>query len=192
MENFIRLYDNVVSPQLCQDVISRFEEDKQGQSPSMTNSGLEDTVRKSTFIPLTLRSKVMPLHWGYADDAISDCIGKVWDMYYRDMDFHTFVSPDIRDENYEIHRYGAGDGHYNLHIDSGTLSTAHRFLSMLVYLNDIEKGGETCFPNWDVEVSPKQGSVAVFPSAFTHRHSANPPVKDYKYVIPAFITHGGN
>ena len=50
-------------------------------------------------------------------------------------------------EDFQAARYGVG-GHYYLHLDSGRNYGVARFLTLLVYLNDVPDGagGETAFP----------------------------------------------
>lgn len=56
-------------------------------------------------------------------------------------------------EDFQAARYGPG-GHYYLHLDSGRNYGVARFLTLLVYLTDVEEGGETAFPladDFDIE-----------------------------------------
>ncbi len=63
----------------------------------------------------------------------------------------------------------------------------HRQLAILLYLNDVEEGGETEFFYQGVKTRPKPGSVVIFPSGFTHTHKGHIPVSGDKYVITAWL-----
>jgi hypothetical protein len=69
----------------------------------------------------------------------------------------------------------------------GELST--RALSVVVYLNDVDQGGETDFPLQELKVKPKSGRICIFPSNFTHPHSGNPSLSNDKWIISTFL-HG--
>ncbi len=71
-----------------------------------------------------------------------------------------------------------------------------RTVTVLVYLNDVERGGHTSFPNLNLEVKPKRGMALVFfPSTvdgFLDKnvlHAAKPAV-DTKYVSQVWIRQG--
>ena len=56
-----------------------------------------------------------------------------------------------------------------------------------VYLNDIEEGGETEFLYQGYRLSPKTGTVCIFPAYFTHTHRGNPPFKKDKYIVTGWM-----
>ena len=191
IESYIRVYDDIVPPELCKSIIAKFDEDIDGQIPSTIVNGTDTKIRDSISLDMTGRAHVMPDYWMDSDLQIANRGSALWERYYKELELNPHVVPNTVDEGYSIHRYDAGSGHYDLHVDCGSLSTAHRFLSMMIYLNEV-KGGETNFPNWGVKVSPREGRIAVFPSAYTHRHQALPPTDKFKYVIPVFLAHGSN
>lgn len=55
-------------------------------------------------------------------------------------------------------------------------------LVMLLYLTDIEKGGELLFPLQDYKIIPKAGKLAIFPAHFTFPHVSMPVEKGSKHV----------
>ena len=65
-----------------------------------------------------------------------------------------------------------------------------RTYTMMIYLNDVEEGGETAFVNIDKEFQPKQGTAVIWnslnPDGSTNAdsmHFAKPIIKGYKAVI---------
>lgn len=79
----------------------------------------------------------------------------------------------------QILKYSVGE-HYNPHCDAGP--NIPRVISALLYLNDVEDGGETEFVNFDVKVKPKPGRLVIFPSNYAYSHAALQPKKGTKYV----------
>ncbi len=68
-----------------------------------------------------------------------------------------------------------------------------RTVTVLVYLNDVERGGETSFPTLNLEVKPKKGTALVFFPATVDGlldknalHAAKPAI-DTKYVSQVWI-----
>lgn len=84
-------------------------------------------------------------------------------------------------EQISMLEYLAGDGFYKAHYDFGPETP--RGLSAVLYLNDVEEGGETYFDQFDVAVSPKAGSLVLFPAQFPYSHEARNPKSGNKYVL---------
>lgn len=59
-----------------------------------------------------------------------------------------------------------------------------RNASLVFSLNDDYEGGEFCFPNYDVSIKLKKGSVLFFPPYWTHKHKTNELKNDtMRYTI---------
>ncbi len=84
-------------------------------------------------------------------------------------------------EQISMLEYLAGDGFYKAHYDFGPETP--RTMSALLYLNDVEEGGETYFDRFDVAVSPKAGRLVLFPAGFPYSHEARNPLSGNKYVL---------
>jgi prolyl 4-hydroxylase len=93
------------------------------------------------------------------------------------------------------------DGSYNLHCDSWVHDNSEiqksimkyggqRLLTAIVYLNDVEKGGETTFPNKNIVVKPKIGTILVFNNCIDNTnkmdlnsiHGCMPVIKGKKWT----------
>lgn len=84
-----------------------------------------------------------------------------------------------------INRYEVGQ-EYKAHADDGP---GHpRVISALIYMNDVEQGGETYFPLFDVTVRPKKGRLVIFPSNYAYMHEARPPLSGVKYSMAVWTT----
>ncbi|HRI11016.1 MAG TPA: 2OG-Fe(II) oxygenase [Nannocystaceae bacterium] len=79
--------------------------------------------------------------------------------------------PSGHAEPLQVIHYGAGQeyrGHfdaYDLSTEKGRLYTARggqRLVTALVYLNEVEAGGETAFPRLGLRVSPRPGTLLIF------------------------------
>lgn len=63
----------------------------------------------------------------------------------------------------------------------------HRVLLWLVYLNDVEEGGETEFIYQGAKVKPAAGNLILSPCGFTHTHCGHPPLSGDKYVLASWV-----
>lgn len=60
----------------------------------------------------------------------------------------------------------------------------------MIYLNTVEKGGKTDFPNQGLSVKPEAGKVVIWPAAYTHPHRSAPDLDEWKYIVTGwFIYH---
>jgi hypothetical protein len=84
-------------------------------------------------------------------------------------------------EKISMLEYLAGDGFYKPHHDFGP--DTPRAMSAILYLNDVEEGGETYFDQFDISVQPKAGRLVLFPATFPYSHEARHPISGNKYVL---------
>jgi hypothetical protein len=95
-------------------------------------------------------------------------------------------------EPISVQKYEPGEGFYKTHHDG-----LNRAVSALVYLNDVQEGGETVFPEFDLAVKPERGKMVIFPSNYIYRHAATIPVSNTKYAAAIWAHenshgHGGH
>ncbi|MDR9402242.1 MAG: 2OG-Fe(II) oxygenase [Halothece sp. Uz-M2-17] len=64
-----------------------------------------------------------------------------------------------------------------------------RDISIVGYLNDDFEGGETYFDRQEIKVTPKKGSVLIFPSYYTHPHASLPIDTGVKYAFTSWLFH---
>jgi prolyl 4-hydroxylase len=110
---------------------------------------------------------------------------------------------DMSDANYEqlsIQRYEAGQ-RYEPHFDFFNVPWINtppiendRIATMIIYLNDGFKGGDTTFPRRNVAVKPKKGNAAYFDYFTTDAdernntiHGGSEVLEGTKYIITAWI-----
>ena len=84
-------------------------------------------------------------------------------------------------EYLQLLHYSTEEGFYKPHADSGP--GMQRIFSGLLYLNDVEEGGETYFNKFDVAVKPKAGRLALFPANFIYTHEARTPKSNDKFAL---------
>jgi hypothetical protein len=56
-----------------------------------------------------------------------------------------------------------------------------------MYLNTIERGGETFFPLHDLKIKATAGTISLFPAAWTHPHTSCVPISSDKWIVSSFI-----
>lgn len=109
-------------------------------------------------------------------DSISAVLKSTGEYYADALNIPVGVSAPISISKYLPNEY------MGPHADEGD-PRAH--FSAVLYLNDNFSGGGLGFPNQDVFIMPKAGSVIVFPSWQPYVHDPK-PATEVKYISPAF------
>lgn len=181
--DFIGVYDGAVEPELCQDIIKKFEEcSSMGLTHAgITKGGHNKTVKNS--VDFDFRSA--PYLWELQNkiiEAIDACYVLYQEQYPQvknTLAQHKITSLQV--QKYPANSRGA---YFAFHCEAGTLDTSHRVSVYTLYLNDIKNGGETEFLDQKLRVPPRQGTICIFPSGYTHMHRGNPVLSDEdKYIL---------
>lgn len=83
-------------------------------------------------------------------------------------------------EGVNLLNYEPNQGFYDRHADAGPKYP--RSMSVIVYLNDVEVGGETWFDKFGISIKPERGKIVLFPANFPYSHQAMPPESGNKYI----------
>lgn len=97
----------------------------------------------------------------------------------------TFEPHKIRST--KIQKTNPGEGYHLWHSELTNRDSQARILTFILYLNDIEHGGETEFLYQGIRVKPEQGDLVLWPAYFTHTHRGNPPLKETKYILTGWV-----
>lgn len=88
---------------------------------------------------------------------------------------------------YKIQKTLPGGGYHIWHCETDNSDRARRLGTYILYLNDVEEGGETEFLYQQQRVAPKTGRLVIFPAGYTHAHRGNPPLKGEKYIMTGWL-----
>lgn len=171
----IVIYDNAFDK--CQEVIDLAlqQEMKNGEIESVDGSSVHLDIRN------VLRT---PIHVGFSQPTLWFELSKtIWE-YGRKYSQRYEIDFDIM-EPVDFLYYSVG-GFYDLHQDAGR-GQINRIFSSIIYLNDVEEGGNIYFPNFDIEIAPKSGRIAMFPSGYPYVHQAKPVTRGNKAAALTFF-----
>lgn len=85
--------------------------------------------------------------------------------------------------SFKMQKTNLREGYHVWHYESANRELSCRLLTWMLYLNDVEEGGETEFLYQSMRVKPKQGTLLIWPAGFTHTHRGNPPLSNTKYIV---------
>ena len=121
------------------------------------------------------------------DNPCSKTIYECIDKTINSIEYGYTIPYDIESRDYSIRRYPKGEGHFGTHVDTTSKMTYNRLLAFILYLNDVEEGGETEFITLNRLVKPEIGKVLCFPCNFMFPHKGNTPLSNDKYIVTAFV-----
>tara|TARA_A100001388_G_scaffold102904_1_gene75097 strand:+ start:249 stop:863 length:615 start_codon:yes stop_codon:yes gene_type:complete len=96
---------------------------------------------------------------------------------------------DLAILDYTIRVYPKGEGIFKTHVDQAEGGTISRLFACIIYLNDVEEGGETFFPDWNIGCKCERGKILIFPCNWIFPHGSNKNISDDKYILTAFINY---
>ena len=178
IENFVKIYDNVIDEESCKGLIEKFEELQ--NKHEIVN--IEDKEDRISFNQIVFKSE----EW----KTVNDGMMKLFQAYIEQYKIECNISIKMWPEKYgyetiRMKRYFANDyDRFDYHVDVRDYETARRFLAFFIYLNDIEEGGETEFLFG--RVKPKMGRLVMFPPLWPWFHAGRKPVSGTKYFIHSY------
>ena len=183
--NFVGAW-SMTEKSACDQIVDFFESNKKLQKPGKVASGEANTnLKKSTDI------KIEPKYLnnlGY--EPFTQYFEELHLMFKDYCDQWAFLKTFISKMNigsFNLQKYEIG-GHFStLHSERTGLTTVHRILVWMTYLNDVQTGGETEFPHFDLKVKPSKGTTLIWPAEWTHAHLAHPTEEKPKYIITGWM-----
>lgn len=174
----IFVYDDVIDN--CQELIDLALSDPKKWRDSRVGRGpLEEVLDKEI-----RNTRILDVPATYANDIkwfeVSQIVWSYANKYGIEHD-----APFSNMEYMQLLHYSTDEGFYKPHVDSGP--GMQRIFSAVLYLNDVENGGETYFNSFDVSVSPKEGRLTIFPANFMYRHEARSPKNSDKFVLATWF-----
>lgn len=196
----IFMYHNFLTPEECDHMIKLAE-------PHLARSGVISDSEGNTGVSEIRTSNGMFLTRNH-DPIIANIERRIarWTLL-----------PVGNGESFQILRYEKTqkyDGHFDYFFDKkGSLNGGNRYATVLIYLSDVEEGGETVFPNIKLDTpngpefsecarhhlaaKPKKGNAVLFHSMKVNGelerrslHTACPVIKGVKWSAPKWIHLG--
>jgi len=192
--NHIMVFDNILDAATCADLIGEsklFYRKLFRQGPTL--GGVNDLIKNSMDFEYgrhvcnieNVPYSKFELFEKKVIDSLYCAINHYIEQYPQLWD-----CPGINDTGLRLQHYRRNFGFYRTHQDGGAWHdglVSRRILGVIIYLNDVEIGGETLFPEHDIKVQAKTGRIVVFPAHWTHPHGGAIPLSDDKWIISTFI-----
>lgn len=187
--------DGLISKKVCKGLINECSLyfDRLFQ-PGITLGGMNPLVKSSSdfnFSKSYVDSQgVDSSNFAFFENEVSTGLYSAIGYYIQQYE-ELWKWPGVQDTGYRLQRYFQNHGYYRTHIDGAPWDTTGnmgpRVLGVVIYLNDVEVGGSTYFPEHDIHVPAKAGRISVFPTNWTHPHMGQTPISEDKWMISTFM-----
>lgn len=183
-------FENVLSPELCKEIIQRFELDDRKEEGVTYGGKVEDHVKKSMDLPFNFLPE-----WNDIKHRIFENMHMYIKRFLDEINKKQLVPEEI------IYCRALGhietpwtniqrtdkDGFFDWHIDYNL--NEQRLLAFIYYLNTLDEddGGETEFYD-GTKIRPKEGKLIMFPTDIVHFHrGCVVKTEKSKYIVTGFI-----
>jgi hypothetical protein len=123
------------------------------------------------------------------EDSVSDILSR---GFFEGFDRYSKECPTppwpLCFKDYCVRIYHKERGFFGWHVDQGPGANISRVFGIVVYLNDVEDGGHTYFPNQDIKIPCVAGDILIFPCSYLYPHEGMIPMSDHKYAATGFIS----
>lgn len=189
--NFIGVYDNFFSEVSCDSLINFFEHSIQtnrvwGRNNQSLNLQVKDFSTLATPLePIELTLTNFPMK-GVIEEFNKVFWDECYKIYCSEYEIlNQYEKHTVRD--YKLQKTKPSGGYHIWHSEGAGPLISKRFATYILYLNDVDAGGETEFLYQSIRLPPKKGRLCIFPASYTHTHRGNPPLSGDKYIMTGWI-----
>ena len=182
IQNFIGIFEDAYSKEYCEQLIKDYDTAiKAGYGLTRQDNETVSKIQKTDTqlfnpynniqIPLENVKLFNDIFWGECYSIYAKEIAILQDLG-KHSNYH-----------FKMQKTGLKEGYHIWHCEAGNRNHSLRVLFWILYLNDVEEGGETEFLYQSMRVKPKAGTLVIAPSSFTHTQRGNPPLSNEKYIV---------
>ena len=176
---------NIENKDLCKEIINFFEDNMDLQEKGQTGSGLNLSVKNTTDIHISPNDIKNPRF-----KCLSSYIGELHKCFIDYQEQWPFLKTLIQSVDvggFNIQKYTSGGHFAKIHTEKFSIGTLHRVFAWMIYLNDVDDGGETNFLHYDLKVKPETGKILIWPAEWTHAHSGEILNSGFKYIVTGWM-----
>ena len=189
MEDFIGVFPSVVDKAYCKKVIryyndceklnitrSRGELDKQGHNLNRTGLSVDNDI-------LFLDDEANNLKSLSLIEQFANAFWPCYEQYDKEYKILSSLAEHKLNIDLKIQKNEKAKGYHLWHCETTDRTSCGRLLMVLLFLNDVDEGGELEFLYQSKRVKPEAGTMVISPAFFTHTHRGNPPLSGVKYIL---------
>ena len=192
--SFIHILKNTLPKDVCKSFIESFEKRTDLHKPGIFGAGGKHeenhNIKQSTditFYPTFLEDEDFgSLFADYLIPALTNGMDEYSRYFYVGMDN---ISPIELTLYFNMQKYPPGGGYKVFHCERAGNQFFPRTHAWMLYLNDINVGGETEFFYQQHFEKAEEGKLVIWPSDFTHIHRGIVAPYETKYILTGWFQY---
>jgi hypothetical protein len=195
IDDFIGIFPNAVPKDYCEDVIKHYEY-MNSINRVVSRQQLEGNIQQihkktDTYFFENERDPIVIQNNALITGGFIQGVWSSYGQYIQKYGIITSLEQHRISESVKIQKTEPAGGYHIWHCEQGSALTGRRLMLAILYLNDVEEGGETEFLYQGKRVYAEQGTLILCPASFTHTHRGNPPLKGNKYIMNTWLEFVG-
>ena len=190
-EDFIEIYDNVVSPEFCEHAIQHYK-DLEESRLAYDRQAIEGigAIDKDGGVAFLADNPGIQRVGGSPNNVLGEFHNVASHCFQRyQSKFKVLGNGQMSmNQNVQLQKTVRTGGYHVWHCEQGKDNTS-RAIFVQLYLNTVEDGGETEFLYQSKRVQAVQGRMLMCPAGYPHTHRGNPPMKGEKFTINSWIEY---
>ena len=182
--NFIGCW-NIENNNLCNQIISFFESNKNLSKQGTTTLGKNTEAKKTTDITITPKNLENP-NFKIFKEYFNE-LHKCYVDYQKQWPFVKSIFSTVDIGVFNVQKYNPGDHFAHLHCERTSLNSLHRLFAFMTYLNDVDDGGKTNFDYYKIKIKPEIGKTFIWPAEWTHAHAGEVLKSGTKYIVTGWL-----
>ena len=187
MKNFIEVYDNALSDEVCDKITSYMDfvcVENRGEVWEGDKMVIDAKQKDSYDVAMNLENNKWINHEVLS--SLKVCI----DKYKKTHTQINLISNWKYDSDYSLQKYNPGQAFHKLHCESSSRHCGvHRIAAWMFYLNTVTDGGGTYFDNYDLTTNAVKGRCVIWPAYWTHFHKGIVSETETKYIATGWISY---
>jgi len=188
-DEFIEVYDNVMTAEECANIIAYFEHMKT-LNLVFKRKVHEKNIRHEKDDETCFLFDPHTIFLDRTHPILENTLKKFWGCYKNYSEKYSILQKSATHgiTSMRLQKTKPGEGYHIWHYETqnGRLN-CNRILTFMIYLNTISDGGETEFLYQNCRVKPVEGRLVIWPAGFTHTHRGNQPIGKEKYAITGWV-----
>lgn len=162
----------------CRNIINFFETTKEIPKIKVNNQSKEDIemcVYDTTNTSINL----------FKTEILGEC-------YYQYCKKYEYcISREVCSSILKIQKYNPNQSYKSWHSERNNLDPMNisRHLVWMIYLNNVNDGGETEFYYQKIKIKPEVGKILIWPCDWTHTHRGIASKTETKYIMTGWFNH---
>lgn len=183
--NFIELYPNVLTAEECAEACDRIDDIISRPNPGSACVLSDDSSRTDWNLFNNRYGSLKA-----TEDKIVEALARGWRKYNTKYSASSKAFFEVLSPGWKFQRSDTGGGFHQWHHEQGSgRESPGRFAVWMLYLNDVEEGGQTEFKHQELAFTPTAGTLVIWPAAYTHIHRANPDLIGKKYIATGWFVY---